>query len=235
MSWSMAVAANCVMALGCALQASIGMGLALFAVPFLLFLDPRLVPGPMLLAGSVLALASALRERHALRADRFAASLLGLAVGTAAGALALRSLDGAHLDRIFARLGLLAVALSRTRSQLRPTRWALLAGGGAAGVMGTMAGIHGPPIALVFQNARPDQARAMLGAFFFVAFLGSVAALSAVGLFGVLHLKLTAWLLPGVAAGIAAGPSLSRHVSPARLRFAILGTSALSACVLLLR
>jgi uncharacterized membrane protein YfcA len=81
------------------------------------------------------------------------------------GAGALTAIRTAHLSKVFAILVLLAVALSVSGLRVRPTRPALFAGGGAAGVMGTMVGIHGPPMALVLQHARPDQARAMLGAF----------------------------------------------------------------------
>ena len=168
-------------------------------------------------------------------ANGFALSLLGLAIGTVLGAVALSAIDTDYLARTFAMLVLLAVALSVSGLRVRPTRWALLAGGGAAGMMGTMVGIHGPPIALVFQNARPEQARAMLGAFFLVAFLGSVAALGAIGLFGVLQLKLAACLLSGVAAGLLVAPRLAGLVSAARLRIAILGISASSALLLLWR
>lgn len=160
--------------------------------PELALVDPRLVPGSMLLAGSLLALASAYRERHAVDAKSFGLSLLGLAIGTVFGAAALRALSPAPLGKVFAILVLLAVALSVSGFRVRPTRPALFAGGAAAGMMGTMVGIDGPPIALVLQHARPEQARAMLGAFFFVAYVGSVVALAAFGLFGVLQLQLAA-------------------------------------------
>jgi uncharacterized membrane protein YfcA len=98
-----------------------------------------------------------------------------------------------------------------------------------------MVGIHGPPIALVLQHARPEQTRAMLGAFFFVAYVGSVVALAAFGLFGMLQLQLAATLLPGVIAGLCVAPLLTGFVNPARLRVALLGISAASAIVLLVR
>jgi uncharacterized membrane protein YfcA len=229
------IAANAVMAIGSALQASVGIGLALLAVPFLALIDPHLVPGPMLLAASLVAFASAWRDRHALEVKSFGLSLLGLAIGTVAGAVALSAVNAAYLNKVFAVLVLLAVALSVSGLHVRPTQPALFLGGGASGLMGTMAGIHGPPMALVLQNARPERARAMLGAFFFVAYVGSVLALAAVGLFGMLELKLAAALLPGVVAGVLVAPLLARHLSPARLRVAILGISATSALVLLFR
>ncbi len=229
------IAANAIMSIASALRASVGIGLALLAVPLLALLDPRLVPGPMLLAGSLLALASAYRERHAVDAKSFGLALLGLATGTIFGAVALRAIRTEHFSKVFAILVLLAVALSVAGLRVRPTRAALFAGGGAAGVMGTMVGIHGPPIALVLQHAQPDQARAMLGAFFFVAYLGSVVALAVFGLFGMLQLQLAAGLLPGIVAGLLVAPLLAGFISPARLRVAILSISASSALVLLWR
>jgi uncharacterized membrane protein YfcA len=162
-------------------------------------------------------------------------SLLGLATGTVFGAVALSTIGTQYLSKVFAMLVLLAVALSVSGLHVRPTRLALFAGGGAAGVMGTMVGIHGPPIALVLQHAQPDQARAMLGAFFFVAYVGAVVALAVFGLFGMLQLKLAAGLLPGVVIGLLVAPLLAKFISPARLRVAILSISASSALLLLLR
>jgi uncharacterized protein len=227
--------ANVIMAIASMLQASVGIGLALLAVPLLALVDPRLVPGPILLAGSVLALASAYRERQAMDRRSFGLSLLGLAVGTVCGAVALRALSTAPLNKVFAVLVLLAVALSVSGLRVRPSRVALFAGGSAAGVMGTMVGIHGPPIALVLQHARPEQVRAMLGAFFFIAYVGSVVALAVFGLFGVLQLQLAVSLLPGVITGLCVAPLLVGFFHPARLRVAILIISASSAVVLLLR
>ena len=139
------IAANAIMSIASALQASVGIGLALLAVPLLALLDPRLVPGPMLLAGSLLTLASACRERHAVDAKSFGLSLLGLAIGTVFGAVALSMISTEYLSKVFAILILLAIALSVAGLRVRPTRAALFAGGGAAGVMGTMVGIHGQP------------------------------------------------------------------------------------------
>ena len=223
------------MAIGCALQGSFGMGLALFAVPLLALIDARLVPGPMLAAGTLTAFASAYRERDALEPAGIGVSLLGLAIGTVLGAFALGTIGTGYLSPIFASGVLVAIALSVARFRIHPTRWALLTGGGLAGLMGTMVGIHGPPIALVFQHAHPKQTRAMLGAFFFVAFIGSVAALGLVGLFGILQLELAASLLPGVWIGVLMAPLLSKFVSAARLRVAILSISASSAILLFWR
>jgi uncharacterized membrane protein YfcA len=75
----------------------------------------------------------------------------------------------------------------------------------------------------------------MLGAFFAAAYLGSVAALAVVGLFGWPHVVRAVVLLPGVALGILAAPNFITHLDRARLRWAILAVSTVSALVLVTR
>lgn len=229
------LAANLVMFVASAVQASVGVGIALVSVPLLALLHPQLVPGPMLLSGSLVALVTAYRERHVINPGGFGLSLFGLALGTVIGALALNALHGPDVERVFAVLILIAVGLSVAGLRVKPTPLSLGVGGTAAGIMGTMVGIHGPPISIVFQDARPDYARAMLGAFFFIAYLSSCVALAPFGLFGLLELKRAAALLPGVCAGLLVAPLVSGRVSQAQLRAAILLISAGSAVLLLLR
>jgi len=107
--------------------------------------------------------------------------------------------------------------------------------GGAAGIMGTMVGIHGPAIALVLQNAKPAIARAMLGAFFTAAYLCSVVALGAVGLFGWSDVARAVILLPGVGLGLVAAPYAAPFIDPMRLKWAILAVSTVSGMTLLTR
>src|SRR5580704_5971614 len=208
--------ATLVMAVGAALQAAVGLGLALFVVPLLALIDVRLVPGPMLLASVALAVMMAHRGRAAIDRRELGLSLIGLCIGTAVGAWGLSLVAPASLTQLFALLILLAVLVSLLGAGVRVSRGALLAGGGAAGVMGTMVGIHGPPIALVFQNAEPAEARAMLGAFFAVGYAMSVVALAVVGLFGRQELLLGLLLLPGIGLGYAVAPLVARFLDRRR-------------------
>lgn len=224
-----------IMAMGSALQASVGIGLALLVVPLLALVDQSFIPGPMLLAGVMLASLTAYRERTAIDVAALRSSLIGLAIGTILGALALKLASGPHLDKVFGGLVLLAVLLSVSGYKFNATPRSLMVAGGAAGMMGAMVGIHGPPISLVFQNTQPRVARAMLGAFFSVAYLGAVAALAAFGLFGIPELVRAAILLPGVVVGLVAAPHLARHIDGKRLRLFILGIAAASGLLLLVR
>jgi uncharacterized membrane protein YfcA len=226
-----------IMAIGSALQASVGIGLALFVVPLLALVDRSFIPGPMLFAAVLLALMSAYRERSAIDAAALRNSLIGLAVGTIAGVVTLKFVSGSdsHLDKTFGALVLLAVLIGVFGTKFDATPRVLMLAGGASGVMGVMVGIHGPPISLVLQNTEPRVVRAMLGAFFAVAYVGAVAVLAAFGLFGLPELLRAAILLPGVVIGVATAPLLARHIDTRRLRLIILGIAAASGLTLLMR
>ena len=100
----MLIVATLVMAVGAAVQAAVGFGLALFVVPLLALIDTRLVPG---------------RQRGL--------SLIGLCVGTTIGAWGLSLIAPASLTKLFALLILMAVLISLLRTGGRVSRGALLA------------------------------------------------------------------------------------------------------------
>jgi len=88
------VAAMLIMAIGSACQASVGIGMARFVAPLLALIEPRFIPGPMLLAGVIPAGTTAYRERGSVDARGLGVSLVGLAGGTVIGALMLKLASG---------------------------------------------------------------------------------------------------------------------------------------------
>jgi hypothetical protein len=222
-----------IVAAGSALQASTGMGMALLAAPLLALVDPALVPGPVLFAVMVLSAVVAWRERTTLNFRMLAPAILGLFIGTAIGTTLLALLVGWHFARVFAALILGAVLLSMLGMPIRAGRLALLIGGTASGILGTMAGVHGPPIALVLQHEPPERLRAMLCAFFAIGCAIALLALASIGAFGIVEVGLSLRLLPGVAVGLVFAPIIAGRIDRRRARIAVLVISALSALALL--
>jgi uncharacterized protein len=225
--------ASVIVAVASALQAATGMGMALLAAPSLALVDPRLVPGPVLLSVMVLSAVVAWRERAMLDIRLLAPAILGLLAGTAIATALLVLLFDWHFAGIFAALILLAVLLSLLGLPIRVSRLALLIGGTASGVLGTMTGVHGPPIALVMQHEAPGRLRGMLCAIMAIGCAIALTALTGIGAFGVSRARLGLTLLPGVAAGLALAPIAARRIDQRRARIAVLSISALSALALL--
>jgi len=223
-----------VIAAASALQAGTGMGMALLAAPLLLLVNPELVPGPMLCSVMVLSMVVGWRERAAIDRQQLVLALAGLIAGSVAGALAIVLLKGVHLAPIFAAV-ILAMVLLSMFMDVRASRMTLLIGGAAAGVVGTMFGVHGPPIGIVLQHEPPERLRATLCAFFSVGCTISLLALAVIGAFGIRQIGLGLELMPGVAIGFAFAPIVSRMLDRRRARIAVLLISTLSALALLMR
>jgi len=235
LSVTAALIATAAMAIGSAFQAALGIGMALVVVPILAPVDPGFIPGPMLLAGSLLTAMTAHAERDAIDTKGMGASLVGLSAGTVIGAVALRLASGHDVSRVFGLLLLVAVLISVFGKPVAMSARNLMLAAGASGVMGTMIGVHGPAMSLVFQGAEPKTARAMLGAFFTVAYLGGVVALALVGLFGKSEIIRAIILLPGVVAGLALAPLTRRLIDRRRLRVAILAVATISGVLLIVK
>lgn len=220
---------------GSAGQATIGMGLNLFAIPLLVLIDPIFAPGPMLLASTFLCLFAMWRVPVKIDRRELSLSLAGLAAGTIMAAGIMAVIDTHHLIKLLGVLVLIGVGLVLSGLSAPLTSATLVASGGAAGIMGTIAGVHAPPIALLYQGLGPERVRGAL-----LSFIGAGGALSIVALwlvdrFGLREAGATLILLPGVAIGVLLAPALARLLDARHIRIAILVVSGVSGIALLLR
>ncbi len=202
-----------------------GFGFALIAAPLLLLLHAGFVPGPLLAATVVLTFLMACRERHAIDFRGVGLALMGRIVTTVPAALLVVALPRADFDILFAGLVFLAVALSVRLPRLQPTPPLTIAAGALSGVMGTVAAIGGPPVALLYQHADGPRIRSSLSAFFLVGATLSLTALAAVGRFGNDELWLALVLLPGVLLGFAASRFVAPWLDRGRIRPLVLALS----------
>lgn len=227
--------ASALIAVGAAVQGSIGFGMALVAAPLLVLVDPRLVPGPLLLASLPLVLMMGWRERAALELERLAWPIAGQLAGTAVAFAVLRVASQSALSATIGLVILAGVGLSLVAGHWRPSHRNLVAAGTLAGFMGTTSSIPGPPLALVHQHVAGERLRAALVPFFLVGAVLSLGALALAGRFGRMEMWAGAALLPGVLAGFAASGWLAARLRAQWLRAGVLGLSAASALALIHR
>lgn len=222
-------------ALGGAAQAAIGMGFNLFAAPLLALVDPVFVPGPILIHGLLLSIAASWRLRADINLREVGISVCGLIAGTAIAAIGLSLLNPASLPRLFGVLVLVAVAITAAGISVPLSVGSILLASGVAGVMGTVAGVHGPPIALLYQRETPARIRSALLPFFVFANALSLLALAAIGMLGWRELGAAAILVPGLVLGYLASPWLMRIMSAGAIRALILAISAASGIALMVK
>jgi len=211
-----------VVAAAACVQGSVGFGFALMSAPVLVLLSPELVPGPVLVASTVLSLAAALREHGSIDRRGVSLLLIGRLPGAIAGASLLRWLPPAATGVVFGALVLLGVLLSALGLHVARTPRTLVAIGALSGVMGTTTAAGGPPIALIYQDTEGPALRATLNAYFACGCMLSIAVLALSGQFGLRDLVSGAWMLPSVWLGFACSKRLHGVLDRGFTRAAVL-------------
>jgi uncharacterized membrane protein YfcA len=221
--------------LGAALQGSVGYGMALLASPFLIMIEPRLIPGPYLLASQMLSLLMVLRESHAIDFNGVKWALIGRLPGTVLAGYLLATISQKAMVLTFGFLVLLGVVISVAGVRFPPRPKNLFFAGMLSAVMGTIATIGGPPMALVYQDASSDSLRSTLSGYFIVGGLISLATLVVIGRFGQDELRLSVTLLPGILFGYLVSSRLLPLLKSRNTRAAVLVVAAASGAMVIVR
>lgn len=232
---TLAVAA--IVAVGAALQGSVGIGFTVLAAPLLVMLAPELVPGPILLLGVLIAGMTTTREFRSVDVRQLGLAMSGRIAGTIAAGTVIALLPPTAFGFIFAVMILAAIALSLLKWHVLPTPRNLVTAGMVSGFMGTITSVGSPPMGLVYQNMPGPKVRATVSAFFLLGAGFSVITLATVGRFTSAQAAATLWLVPPVLLGFVASRYLVRHVDKSKrgVKTAVLAISGFAAVVLLVR
>jgi uncharacterized membrane protein YfcA len=222
-----------IVALGAFVQGSVGFGINLVVVPVIAVLVPEAVPGAVVLLSLPLTVTMLIRERA--HADRRGVAwiMAGRLPGAALGAAVVVLVATDVLTTIIGVLILVAVGLSIARLHVRVTPGSAATAGLSAGVMGTAAGIDGPPLALLYQHHHTAAIRATLAACFVLGTLMSAAALAIAGELTRDQLAFTLELLPALVVGLLASTWGARHLRDRSIRPVVLGFATIAGLVAL--
>lgn len=220
---------------GATLQGAIGFGMGLLAAPLLILLDPRFVPAPMLVCTLVLTVLMAWREREDIDIQGIKWALAGRIAGTfaAGGILAFVAADTMVL--LLGIFILSAVAMSVSGLRFEATNRALVTAGVVSGLLGTVAAVGGPPLALLYQHASGARIRSTISSFFVVGTILSLVTLWIVGRFGAVEFRLALVTMPGMLAGLALSRRIAPWVDRGYTRPAILIVVALTGALIIVR
>lgn len=223
---------------GSTIQGLLGFGLVLTAGPVVALAEPRAIPATFLLLGIPIEVWMLARERHALDRCGFVQMMGGRLIGTL---LAFGVLVAVSPDILSALIGV-SIVFAAVLIGWRPTRtdasstasWKVVAGV-VSGLMGTVAAVGGPVMALVYEGRRAAELRATLAATFLAGGFLSLIAVWSSGLLDLTHLQLALWLLPAEIAGLMLSTRLLTRVEDHKLRAAVLGLAGLGGATIVLR
>ena len=222
-------------AVGVTIQGAVGFGMGILGSPILLLSDTRLVPGPVLASTMVFTTLLTVRERRAVDLDGLRWAVTGRAAGTIPAATLLAVLPSEQVSLLFGVIVLLGVSRSISGLHVEPRPLSLLAGGVLSGIMGTIASIGGPPMALLYQHAPGARVRGTLSSFFLVGTIISLAALSLVGRFGRDELRLTVALLPGALFWFVVSRRIASRLDRGYTKRAVLATATVAGLIVVVQ
>jgi uncharacterized membrane protein YfcA len=222
-------------ALGAAVQGSIGFGMNLVAVPVVALVRPEALPATLVVLAMPMTVAMALRERHAIDRPGLGWTLVGRLPGTLLGVWVVTAVSADTLSTLIGAFVIVAVAMSVAWPPIPVSRETALTAGFASGLMGTAAAIGGPPLALVYQHHEGPVLRSTLASAFTVGTLVSALTLALAGEVDRNDLLLAAALVPGLMGGLLASRVIARRIDVGFLRPAVLAFAAATGSVALLR
>jgi uncharacterized membrane protein YfcA len=233
-SWIAIAVVTVVMALSALLQGAVGFGLGMLAIPVLIYLDIRFVPGPLLVAALTLHVLVLRRDRSGVDKSGLTMLLSGRVLGTIPAALLLAwmPLDGMKI--LLASIVLAGAVMGMLHSGGHPTPAVLFTAGTASGFMATAAALGGPPVALVYQRESGVRLRGTLAAYFIVGTVFSLIALAWAGRFGTQEIGMSILLIPGTVIGYLMSRPAAAYLDSGRTRTAVLAVSALAAVSVIL-
>ena len=220
---------------GATLQGSVGFGMGLIASPILILIDPRFVPGPILLSTTVLTVLLVYRERTAIDFHGIQWAMVGRLVGTVLASAILLVVSADQLVLLIGVFILSAVGMSLSGFRFDPIRPVLVVAGMLSGLLGTIASVGGPPMALVYQPAAGARIRSPRSGFVFLGTSLSLGALWYVGRFGAYEIQLTLVMLPSVLTGFVLSKWTAVYVDRGYVRPAVLSVAAGAGLLVIIR
>lgn len=221
---------------GTMLQKLSGAGFGILVSPIMMLVAPEWVPGTVLLLGLFVGLGAFFGARDAIIVADLPPGLVGRVIGAVAAAWIARIVVGSPaLPVVVACIVFLAIALSLAGFKVPISKMSLLVAGTAGGLMGTLSGIGGPPMAILYSTAGTRRSAASQNAFFGFGMIFSITALAVAGLIRAPQIVFAVSLLPLIPLSLVMSRPLSQRFERGSIRPWTLGLATLSAILLLFR
>lgn len=169
--------------------------------PFLVLFDPDFLPVPMLLVVTFLSLLIAWCDRKDIDLSGIKSAVVGRLFGNAIAVWLITAISEQSFMIIFGTFIIIAVILSLFTFKIRLTTFTIGIAGVCSGLMGTLAALGGPPMAILYQNEKGGVIRSTLSGYFVLGAISSLIFLGVIGKVNLNDFLLFLYLLPGVLVG----------------------------------
>jgi uncharacterized membrane protein YfcA len=213
---------------GAAFQGLVGFGLAFTVVPLLAVVEPLAIPTVPLLLTLPMVVGNMIADLAHIDLRGSGLIVLGRIPGTLIGAGLLMAVRPEVLG-IVVGCALLASVVIGVREAPPLTDRNRLAAGLASGVMGTAAGLGGPPVSMVYRGQPAAVFRATVSTALLVGIALSLSAVVVLDRGSQAHVLLSLALVPAAVLGLAVSRRWGRSVSGKQLQHFVLGLGGVAA------
>lgn len=216
-------------------QYGVGVGFGLLAGPLLALLNIEFVPVPVLILTFITSVSAALAEWRLVKVDQLKSCVGGRILGSILAAMLLGFMpDEKSFMLMFGVVVGIMVLVSVGGLKIPFNLVTIGLAGFVSGVTATITSVGGPPMAAVYQNQKPKDARPTLQVFFAMGSFASFMVLVIMGYVKTTDFLIATCLLPGTIAGFLLGPKL-RPFFDKNFRPWILGIAAIASVLLIQR
>ena len=179
-------------------QSLFGMGWGMIAAPFLALLDPYLIPSTIVFLGFFAALFPGIRYFKDIHWETFRPSISGRIFGSIlAGWIAAYVVASGKIEIIVGIVLLMSTLISAlTVKRIAQNSYNHFFAGTASGILGTIVGVGGAPMGIIYQNENPSIVRANNNLFFTIGSLVSFIVLISAGVIEDYHIIYGFLMLP---------------------------------------
>ncbi len=191
--------------IGAITQSAVGIGFGIPGCVILLF-DPSLIPTSIVLMGTFVAFSNAFLSFNQIIKKDLIYSLIGRVIGTLiAVPLIMITIGTKYFMFIFGFMLLVIIPLSFFKWNIEASIKNISIAGLFSGFLGTLTGVGGPPMGIVYQNSKSSRVVPTLNMFFGIGASFSVIVLWNIGLLNMIIAIKCLLLSPGVILGITLG------------------------------
>ncbi len=222
-------------ALGSMIHGTTGIGLGLVTGPFLLSIEPRFVPGPIILASVMISIRHLLAERDHIDRGTMTRIAIGMPIGGAAALALLAVIDDRTMAITIGGLVIVAAVLLLIGFTLTSSSRTMVGAGAGAAFGALAAALPGPPLVMALHDRPAPELRATAAAAGVMTAMVTTGSLLAVGRFGWHELRLLALMTPAVIAGLGLARLVRPRVDQRLFRLFVLTLALAGGASLLIR
>lgn len=218
---------------GACLQSLAGFGLGLLSAPLVYFLNPELVPAPMILLALLNTSILAQKYRKDIDMSKTKMSIFGGTIGVILAAFVVKQINAQQFQVIFGMLILGAVVASALGITPKINKLSNLIASFISGVMGTITSAGGAPMGILYQSEEKQSIKANLSAFFVYINLIAIVALASMGTVGQQDIIYFLQFSPAIFIGLLMAKLLNNKINGNMVRILVLSVAAISGIVLI--